>query len=320
MSDEYLWDKTGQPDPEIVRLEELLQPLQHSRPLRRERTSAAWYGIAAAVALTVGVGSWYLLRAPQPEWAVQRNAGSPRVGSSLIGGKGKLRLGQTLETDSSSSATLDVADIGELKVDPNTRLKMSESKTGAHRISLERGMIHAVIWAPPRNFVVDTPSAKTIDLGCKYTLQVGDDGSGFVRVESGWVAFESHGRESFIPRGAMCSTSRRDGPGVPFYLDAPEGLRDALHRYEGSASVEDLNTVLQQARRKDAMTVWHLLPRVNEGSRGQVYDVLAGLVPPPDGVTREGVMKLAPKELDQWWNSLGLDNAKWWRKMERGLD
>lgn len=315
MSDQYLWDRTGQPDPEIARLEELLQPLRHQQPLRRARPVAAWYGIAAALGLMVGAGAWYQLRAPQPEWAIQRNEGSPRVGSSVIGEAGKLRLGQTLETDASSRATLDVADIGELKVDPNTRLKMSESKTGAHRISLERGVIHAMIWAPPRNFVVDTPSAKTIDLGCKYTLQVSDDGSGYVQVESGWVAFESHGRESFIPKGAMCATSRRDGPGVPFYLDAPEELRAALQR-----PAWDVPAVLRQARRKDAMTLWHLLPRVAEPMRGQVYDALAALVPPPAGVTRAGIMKLAPKELDEWWNELGLHNTTWWRKMERGLD
>jgi hypothetical protein len=33
-----------------------------------------------------------------------------------------------------------------------------------------RRTIHAYIWAPPGEFVVDTPSAVTVDLGCACTL------------------------------------------------------------------------------------------------------------------------------------------------------
>ena len=34
MNDDYLWDQSGPPDPEIVRLEETLAPFRHrTRPL-----------------------------------------------------------------------------------------------------------------------------------------------------------------------------------------------------------------------------------------------------------------------------------------------
>jgi len=38
-------------------------------------------------------------------------------------------------------------------------------------------------------FVVDTPSASAIDLGCAYTLHVNEDGSGTLRTTLGWVGF-----------------------------------------------------------------------------------------------------------------------------------
>ena len=80
-------------------------------------------------------------------------------------------------------------------------------------MALDRGEIRARIWAPPRLFFVNTPSATAIDLGCAYTLQVDDRGWGKVRVETGWVAFEHKGRESFIPKDAMCATRPGVGPG-----------------------------------------------------------------------------------------------------------
>jgi len=86
---------------------------------------------------------------------------------------------------------------------------------------LERGTIHAVIWAPPGEFVVDTPSAVAVDLGCVYTLHVDDSGAGLLRTTMGWVGFKLNGQESFIPAGAICQTRPKIGPGTPYMEDAP---------------------------------------------------------------------------------------------------
>jgi len=76
---------------------------------------------------------------------------------------------------------------------------MLESREGAHRLAMAHGLVHAFIWAPPGQFVIDTPSSRTVDLGCAYTLEVRPDGGGVIEVSAGWVAFEHGGRESFIP-------------------------------------------------------------------------------------------------------------------------
>ena len=58
--------------------------------------------------------------------------------------------------------------------------------------------------------------------------------------------------------------------------------------------------MLQEARPRDEITLWYLLSRVNESGRGRVYDCMARLLPPPSGVTREGVIKLDRNMLEQW--------------------
>ena len=62
------------------------------------------------------------------------------------------------------------------------------------------------------------------------------------------------------------------------------------------------------------MTLWHLIPRVGARRSRAVVDALAARVPMPAGVTREAVMRLDTPALDQWWDTLGLDEASWWRK------
>jgi len=75
--------------------------------------------------------------------------------------------------------------------------------------------------------------------------------------------------------------------------------------------------VLSQPRKRDALTLWHLLVRVAEADRGRVYDRLAQLVPAPAGVTRAGILHLDPQMLDLWWNELGFGDVSLWRHWER---
>ena len=104
------------------------------------------------------------------------------------------------------------ASIGTVDIDENTRVRLLETAPTEHRLELARGKMSAMIWAPPRLFFVDTPSAVAADLGCAYTLEVDDHGVGVLRVTAGWVALELKDRESVVPAGAACETRPGVGP------------------------------------------------------------------------------------------------------------
>lgn len=330
--DRYLWDGSGPPDPEVARLEALLAPLRHkgqppvlpSRQRSLARFLSVGPGLSAAAGLLLAATlGWFAYSMRTAGWTVQNMSGAPvvdgtRLGDDAAGGRTRLGVGKWLVTDGASRARLAIGQVGQVDVDTNTRLQLVQSRRTEQRMSLERGTIHAQIWAPPKLFFVNTPSAVAIDLGCAYTLQVDDDGAGLVRVTHGWVAFESGGRESFIPEGAMCATRPGVGPGTPCYEDAPSGYRESLATLDfgaggaaGRAAALDL--ILSRARRRDAMTLWHLLSRGSADERGQVYERMAVLVPPPRGVTRDAVLRGERASLDMWWDQLGIESANWWR-------
>jgi hypothetical protein len=161
-----------------------------------------------------------------------------------------------------------------------------------------------------------------VDLGCRYTLQVDDSGAGLLRTTLGWVGFKLDNREAFIPAGAVCVTRPKIGPGTPYFDDAPKSFCEALSRFDFAAHTPEerrveLDKILAGSRQRDALTIWHLLSRVDEADRGRVYDRLATLVPPPSGVTREGILRLDQKMLDSWWNQLDLGDVFLWRTWER---
>jgi hypothetical protein len=346
MKDDYLWDGSGEPDPEVQQLEKTLGRYRHNQPAphfdevaetpavkpRWSFFNMPWsYQLGAvAVVLLLVAGAFNVVGSriagnAGPSWEVARLEGTPRIGWHSLGeksGPGKLGIGQTLVTDGSSRASITLDETGRVEVDAESRLRLVTNGRGHKRLSLERGTIHAVIWAPPGEFVVDTPSAVAVDLGCVYTLHVDDSGAGLLRTTMGWVGFKLNGHESFIPAGAVCKTRPRIGPGTPYMEDASASFQDALLRFdfESITPVERtalLGTLLAGARKNDAMTLWHLLSRVGDEDRPRVYDRLAALAPPPMGVTREGILRLDRTMLDAWWSSFGFGNIHLWRTYER---
>jgi hypothetical protein len=334
----YLWDRSGEPDAEVVRLETLLAPLRRhpALPALPERVrltsrSRRWTmgAVSVAAAVLIVAAAWIWLTSTRRGWSVQTMAGTPvvdGVGSAGSPGGSDVRLGVGgwLVTDAISRARISANPIGRVDVEPNTRLRLVESRGREHRMLLERGTIHARIWAPPRLFFVHTPSATAIDLGCEYTLQVDDRGAGLLRVKSGWVGLESDGRNAFIPEGAVGATRPGVGPGTPYYEDAPPGYGEALAILDFGAADDPrrgaaLEIVVSSARRRDALTLWHLLSRGTADDRARTFDRLVALAPPPAGVTRAAILGGDRQTLNVWWDALGINNTSWWKLWKKKL-
>lgn len=236
---------------------------------------------------------------PGKSFEIETLAGAPKVGSQST--STNLAVGDFLETDAVSKARIEVADIGNVEIRPNSRVKLVGTNAKQHRLALDRGSLHAKIYAPPRLFIVDTPTATAVDLGCEYTLDVDENGNNKLHVTSGFVALERGGRESIVPAGAMCLTRKGKGLGTPFSAETSVEFRAALERFDfAGGGSEALQVMLDKRNFYDIITLWHLLSRVSRSDRGMVYDALASYVSVPNDVTREGIMKLNKAMLESW--------------------
>jgi len=302
-------------------------------PLIR-RTVPSWLAAAVLLLAVVGgslAGALRSLRAPS-HWAAQALAGSPAVDGAALAQTGNLAAGEWLVTDSVSRARLTAGRIGTVEVGPNSRVRLDRRFT-EHRLTLEQGSLHAVISAPPRLFVVETPSARATDLGCAYVLDVDSTGSSRLRVTMGWVELKGGGFVSLVPAGLMAEVEIGGRPGTPYPPAFPPAARDALHRLDdGTATQADLQEVFDALnvppravtlRKTAGITLWHLLQRVGPVPRAWVYSRLAQLSPPPDGVTREGILALDRPMLERWradLNPMWSEEAQgWWTRLGRRL-
>ena len=84
MNEDYLWDKTGDPDPEIQRLEALLSPLGHKGgalpawPAPRRHWLPMTLALAASLLIIFGA-VWMLRVRSRPAWQVSTMQGTPSI-------------------------------------------------------------------------------------------------------------------------------------------------------------------------------------------------------------------------------------------------
>jgi len=247
--------------------------------------SRRWYWVALAAAAVIAL---VVVNTKSDGWKVTWLAGA---------GPGTVRVGQWIETDASSRALIAVGHIGQVEVRPRTRIQLVALRADNHRLALAHGAIEAKVDTVPRIFFVETPVGTAVDLGCAYTLEMDSLGNGLLHVTAGEVAFQSRDYEARVPMGAIVLTHAGAGPGIPYVEDAPETLRRALDSL-------DVKRVLALARPDDAISLWHLLRRVDQAQRGAVYDRLASLVPPPAGVSRAAALALDSAALDAYWTHI----------------
>lgn len=316
MNDDYLFDRSGAPDPRVEHLETLLSryhasgppPLRAAPPAARRRPVRTLLAVAAV--LVLAAAGALLLR---PSDTGRGPAGPHSEDWTVSGDTGvhaRLARGQSVQTGAGIRKRLSSESIGSVEIAENTTLRLLESRKDRSTLELVVGSIHARTSSPPGVFVVETPRARAVDLGCEYTLRVEPDGEGSLHVDVGWVGLTRAGRQSLVPMRASAVFDAHGNLTPPWFDDAHPDLAAALRRFSfeespaGSVARErDLARILEVARPRDALTLLNLfpLPGISRPERLAVYDRLNALVPAPATVTREGVADWTVRAADDWW-------------------
>lgn len=322
--DDALWNPAAPGDAQLRRLRALLAPYavaergigewtpKAAAPQRRRRRFAAALAAAVAASLLLYAGYAYRLgwSAGQP-WQVEL-AGDAQA---------PLAPGGAIETGARESLSIAVARIGRIELSPQSRLRLLETRSGRHRVSLDGGHLRARIWAPPGYFGVDENGAEVIDLGCDFDLWKNADGSGRVYVRSGWVAYRVGEREVLLPSGfAMDFDAQRAL--TPLRPEATPAFVQAVREFERSLgtghdpsvnAVALAERVATNATDADAFTLLSLLTQNPELARGVLYPRLArALGQPGDAAHRAAWIAGDRAAIDAWWRRMPTQPKHWW--------
>ena len=281
-------------------------------------------GIAVGAA-GAAIAASLLLGLHHGTWSVEQISGTPTAGARTVVRTDDLAEGEWLETDGASRAKLSIGTLGTAEVGPGSRVRLVQAGGAARTLEVQRGSIHARVWAPPRFFLVETPAATAVDLGCIYSLDIDERGNGVLLVRSGQVQLAGAGRTSLVVAGTAAAMRTGAGPGTPYSTHESQSFRDALAvlDFGGQAREEALVRVIAEATARSTISLWHLMTRVSPDERVRIYDRLAALSAPPRGVHRDAVLALDSDALARYRTSLepawSTERVRLWKRAWRAF-
>ncbi len=302
------------------------QRLQHSQETFAGRRT--WLTRAAAAILLIGAALWFARHGSSEQpYAIANLRGRPTIdGRAAEGFANALVAGARIDCDAASQLELQVGGIGRVTLEPGSSLRLEEPRAAGAKFQLflESGEIAASIFAAPRLFQVGTPSGMAVDLGCVYRARVEADGSTWLSVETGQVAFETEQRRVVVPAGAGVRARTGLGPGTPHWNDSSANFRAALDQIDrielqsGNAEAETdpagsqgmpsidvaLALILEGSEDRDTLVYWNLIGHRDSRVRNAGARRLAQLAPPPSGVELSACLAGDQAALEQWKESL----------------
>ena len=228
MNDDYLWDKRGEPDAEVQTLEALLGRYRSAAPMPDFKRVAVirrrpmWpFAIAAALIVCAILGA-VRFYTPANRWRATDSSGVADVPHSI------LRTGDIVRTER-GYVRLQSPAVGTIDLGANTTVRLIENRSRRHRLALAAGTIHAKTTSQPGIFVIDTPKARAIDLGCEYMLTIAPNGGGELHVIAGWVDLTHGYEQSLVPQGASAVITPEGALSVPVFDDASPAFHAGGH-------------------------------------------------------------------------------------------
>ncbi len=321
--EQYLWDPSCRPDPQVQALERALAPLRPapSRPPSRGELSRprvlARMGLAAAV-LVVAAGAWiWGGRAVAPTLAPRGSedhsramAGmeasdpgvQPAPGRDASTARYTLLPGQWLALTRSGAK---VRFTGEGSV-----LLPREDAKAAALPELERGsvLIDAAEGREPVEVVVGGVVLRAAP-GSFVMAEASVSARARIGVKRGWVGIErGEGGQVRLGEGTQFDldstrTPVRSGAGEDFTRAVAfvDDLRSKKALESGAWKADPLREVARLASRQDAATLWNMLAGLPRDRREQIAVRLAEMLGDSDSKSVEAAIALDPGVLERWW-------------------
>jgi hypothetical protein len=268
-------------DEDLDQLAAKLSVLKHDAPMRalperpiRKRPLWIWpiAGVGALIAFVVllaqGTGD-VALCGGSAGFQFSVTAGTATCGGDAMT-TGVLPVDAALVTKHDGALTMKIADIGELTVFGDTALRLVATGPAGHHLALLAGHVSAKVTAPPKLFVVDTPGAPVVDLGCAYDLTVDPaTGKTHVRVTNGAVTLG----DAYVPATFEVDLAR-GGRGTPVSVTATAAVRDAVAHFDAGGPISEL---VAAADMPDRVTLWNAIAKTHDASAIAKLEQLAPL-------------------------------------------
>jgi hypothetical protein len=237
-------------------------------------------------------------------WEVRTIRGTVLI-NGLPNRSNKIYQDEILSTEENSIAEINIPKVGSITVAPNTKIIFERTKDGDNKISLELGTVKISNSNYTPSFQIRIKNHIVIDRSGEFSVTVDDAKNTNITVNYGFVEIQNNEENIFMCKGFICNIRNGDLACVPYRLEASDSLKKELIIFNAQANGDDsIEKIIPLTKQQDAPTLLTLIPRASQLKRQSLYQAIANYFPPPEGVTRMGIIKGDSQMLFLWWQDI----------------
>lgn len=237
-------------------------------------------------------------------WKVKSIEGKITI-NGVLNHLGKISQGESLFTNEESKAIIHVPKVGIVEVNENSLVVLEKAKDGDNRITLQHGTIRVANTSDMPDFAVELKNCFVSDRGGEFIVSVDDTAGAKIFVNFGFVEIHSNGEDLFLSEGYNCEIRNGFRIGTPYRVDALDSLKEEVKNFDYKNGGDDsIAKIISYARESDMLTLLALIPHASQLQRQVLFQKITNRFPPPEGVTRMGIIRAEKEMLYLWWQEI----------------
>ena len=237
-------------------------------------------------------------------WKVVTLEGTIAI-NGLLDHSGKITQGESLLTENNSRAAIHVPKVGNVEVNENSLIVLTKAKDGDNRIILRQGSINVTNTSNMPEFSIELNNYIVIDRGGEFNISIDDEENAKIFVKYGFAEIQKNEENIYLDEGYICEIRSGFKIGTPYRADASEALKEEVTIFDYRNGGENsINKIMELAVEKDMLTLLALIPKSSQLKRQLLFQAIANKFPPPESVTRMGIIKGDSQMLYLWWQEI----------------
>lgn len=237
-------------------------------------------------------------------WKVVNVEGNPII-SGRPDKSDRWDQGETLVTDVTSQASIQIPKVGTMVIGPNSLLVLDRAKDGANLVTMKNGKVSVINKDEMPEFTLQVNDFEIVDRGGKFELEYLSALGAKLHVNSAFTEIIYDDNSYMIDENHTCILRKGFRPGTPVHNNSSDSMRAAIESFDfdngGEAAIEK---IISLAKERDMLTLLSLIPVVPQLQRQVLFQEISNRFPPPESVTRAGIIRLEKDMLYRWWEEI----------------
>ncbi|KAF0149935.1 MAG: hypothetical protein FD143_2659 [Ignavibacteria bacterium] len=213
--------------------------------------------------------------------------------------------GEILSTDDESMAVVHIPLVGTMEVGNNSVLLLDRAKDGANKVTLKQGIINLINNRDMPDFSILVNGFEVISRGGKFEIENLSLLGAKLKVGYAFVEIEHNGTTYMVDENHTCILKKGFRPGTPVNSNSSDSMRAAVAAFDFEDGGEEaVAKIISFANEQDMLTLLALIPFVSQLQRQIIFQEISNRFPPPESVTRAGIIRLDKEMLYRWWQEI----------------